>query len=40
MRRNQFLLGAMLGFGVFYVSATIALGSPPEATASGARSAA
>jgi hypothetical protein len=36
MRRNQVLLGAMLGFGVFYVSATIALGSPPEATASGA----
>jgi hypothetical protein len=36
MRRNQVLLGAMLAFGVFYVSATIALGSPPEATASGA----
>jgi hypothetical protein len=36
MRRNQVLLGAMLAFAVFYIIGTIALGSPPEATASGA----
>jgi hypothetical protein len=37
MRRNQVLLGAILGFAVFYVIATLALGSPPETTAGGAQ---
>ena len=35
MRRNQVLLGAILGVAVFYLIATIALGSPPHATATG-----
>ena len=35
MRRNQVLLGAILGFVVFYLIATIALGSTPETTATG-----
>jgi len=36
VRRNQVLIGAIVGVAVFYTIAIIALGSPPDATASGA----
>jgi len=37
MRRNQVLLGSILGFVVFYLIAAVALGSTPETTASGSQ---
>jgi hypothetical protein len=36
MRRAQLLIGSTIGFGVLYLAATLALGTPPKASDDGA----